>query len=110
MPTQRAEVLFNGKRVGELARKGGAYFFRYDDEYVASQAPPISLSLPKTRQLYVASYLFPFFSGLLAEGTNKSMQVRLLRLDDRDEFTRLLETAHTQTIGAVTVRELPADD
>jgi HipA-like protein len=110
MLTQRAEVLLNGKRVGELVRKDGAYFFRYDDAYFSSPAPPISLSLPKTRQLYVANYLFPFFSGLLAEGTNKSMQVRLLRLDAQDEFTRLLQTARTQTIGAVTVRELPADE
>ncbi|MBD2723742.1 HipA N-terminal domain-containing protein [Hymenobacter sp. BT189] len=97
----------NGRRVGVLSRDERAYRFRYDDAYLATAGPPISLSLPTTRQEYVSNYLFPFFSGLLAEGTNKSMQIRLLHLEEGDEFTRLLETAESQTIGAITVRKLP---
>ena len=107
MKTLQAEVLDNGQRVGILSREGHLYRFRYDDAYMQSPGPAVSLSLPKTRQEYVASYLFPFFSGLLAEGTNKSMQVRLLHFDEGDEFSRLLETAQSQTIGAITVRKLP---
>ena len=106
MTTIQAEVLDNGQRVGVLSRQGQVYTFQYDDAYFQSNGQAISLSLPKTRQQYTANYLFPFFSGLLAEGTNKSIQIRLLHLDENDDFTRLLETAQTQTIGAITVRKI----
>ncbi|TGE20400.1 phosphatidylinositol kinase [Hymenobacter aquaticus] len=107
MKRRQAEVLDNGQRVGLLTREATKYTFRYDDDYFQSDGPPISLSLPKTRQTYIANFLFPFFAGLLAEGTNKSLQTRQLQLDETDDFARLLLTAHTQTIGAITVRELP---
>lgn len=106
MKTRRAEVRNNGQRVGILTKAVGKYEFRYDDDYFLSDRPAISLSLPKTRQVYISNYLFAFFSGLLSEGTNKSLQTRQLHIDESDEFSRLLLTAHTQTIGAVTVREL----
>lgn len=111
MKTRRAEVLDNGRRIGLLTRDDALkYTFRYDDDYFQSDAPAISLSLPKTRQTYIANYLFPFFAGLLTEGTNKSLQTRQLRLDEADDFSRLLLTAHTQTIGAITVREVAGDE
>lgn len=106
MRTRSAEVLDNERRVGLLTQAVDKYIFRYDDDYFHSNEPAISLSLPKTRQEYISNYLFPFFAGLLAEGTNKSLQTRQLRLDDADDFSRLLLTAHTQTIGAITVREV----
>ena len=109
MKTRQAEVLDNGQRIGLLTKDDEKYTFRYDDAYFHSAAPAISLSLPKTRQTYIANYLFPFFAGLLAEGTNKSLQTRQLRLEAADDFARLLLTAHTQTIGAITIREIPAD-
>jgi HipA-like protein len=107
---KRAEVLSNGRRVGLLSREGSKYVFHYDDEYLQSNEPAISLSLPKTRQTYIANYLFPFFAGLLSEGTNKSLQTRQLHLDEADDFSRLLLTAHTQTIGAITVREVTSHE
>lgn len=106
MRPQRAEILNNGIRAGILSREPDKYVFRYDDDYFTSDAPAISLSLPKTRQTYIDNYLFPFFAGLLAEGTNKSLQTRQLHLSETDDFSRLLLTAHTQTIGAITVREV----
>jgi serine/threonine-protein kinase HipA len=39
---------------------------------------------------------------------NKDIQCRLLRIDENDDFTRLLQTAGDDTIGAITVK--PADD
>jgi len=110
MKHRSAEVLDNGRRVGLLSRATDKYVFRYDDGYFQSTEPAISLSLPKTRQTYISNYLFPFFAGLLAEGTNKSLQTRQLHLDENDDFSRLLLTAHTQTIGAITVREVPSHD
>lgn len=83
------------------------YVFRYDDSYYANPATyAISLSLPKTQQQFYSKVLFPFFFGLLAEGTNKQTQCRLLRIDENDHFSLLLATATSDTIGSVTVKEI----
>jgi len=50
--------------------------------------------------------LFSFFSGLLSEGINKDIQCRLLKIDENDDFTRLLKTAGEDTIGAITVKAI----
>ncbi|MBW6488067.1 HipA N-terminal domain-containing protein [Sulfurimonas sp.] len=49
--------------------------------------------------------LFPFFFNLLSEGNLKSMQCRELKIDEDDNFTRLLKTTQENTIGAITVEE-----
>lgn len=101
-------VYINGVLAGILDKvDGGTYTFTYEDGYFANEAmPAISLTLPKTRQEYESRSLFPFFYGLLAEGVNKDIQCRLLRIDEEDDFTRLLKTAGADTIGAVTVKEI----
>ncbi|MEO6358812.1 MAG: HipA N-terminal domain-containing protein [Ferruginibacter sp.] len=87
----------------------GQYLFRYTDAYFDNlQLPAISLSFPKTQQEYRAETIFPFFYGLLSEGINKDIQCRLLKLDESDDFTRLLLTAGYDTIGAITIK--PATD
>lgn len=105
---QQALVLENGIAAGILARTDdGRYTFRYHDTYVANpNMPAISLTLPKTTAIYESDVLFPFFYGLLAEGINKDIQCRLLKIDEEDDFTRLLKTADTNTIGSVTIQEL----
>jgi serine/threonine-protein kinase HipA len=60
--------------------------------------------LPKGQQVYQRKDLFPFFFGLLAEGINKNIQCRLLRIDEDDNFTRLLKTAGEDTIGGITIK------
>ena len=109
MKTQekKAEVNFNGIVVGYLSKTDNKYFFEYDKDYLNNQDnPPISLSLPKREDPYVADKLFPFFYGLLSEGDNKELQCRLLSIDENDHFTRLLKTAELDTIGGITVREI----
>lgn len=90
----------------------GGYIFRYDDSYFYnSMYPPISLTLLKTQQEYRSDTLFAFFEGLLSEGVNKDIQCRLHKIDENDEFARLLLTAQYDTIGAITIKpkydELP---
>lgn len=85
------------------------YLFRYSKEYLLTSQPSISLTLPKRPEAFVSPVLFSFFYGLLAEGIAKQIQCRELRIDENDHFTRLLRTAHTETIGAVTVREIPPE-
>ena len=80
------------------------FVFRYTPAYLASNQPPISLTLPKQPQAFRSPMLFAFFFGLLAEGTAKEIQCRDLQIDEKDHFSRLLRTAHSETIGAVTVR------
>lgn len=107
MKTRQAAVYVNDIWAGVLSQEPGRYLFAYDAAYLAApDLPAVSLSLPKSQRLHLAPVLFPFFSGLLAEGTNLSLQARVLRIDERDDFSLLLATAGQQTIGAVTVREL----
>jgi len=101
-------VYNNGVLAGTLEKKASDhYIFTYTDEYYNDRDMyAISLSFPKTQKQYEAKELFPFFYGMLAEGINKDIQCRLLKIDEEDDFTRLIKTAGEDTIGAITVREL----
>jgi HipA-like protein len=104
----KAGVYNNGRLAGIIGRlDGDTYYFTYTDEYFKNpELPAISLNFPKSQQQYAARELFPFFFGLLAEGINKDIQCRLLKIDENDDFTRLIKTAGEDTIGAITVKEL----
>lgn len=41
---------------------------------------------------------------MLSEGENRKIQAQLLHISPDDDFGILLVTAHTDTIGAVTVK------
>ena len=101
-----AEVFCNGVMAGILKEENrNSYVFRYYDNYFADgKKPAVSLTLPKTQQEYRSEFLFPFFANMLSEGTNRKLQSRLLRIDEKDDFGILLATAQYDTIGAVTVK------
>jgi HipA-like protein len=103
-------VFYNNELAGQIERRDdGHYVFNYRAEYQARpHARPVSLTLPLRQAKFESSVLFPFFSGLLAEGTLKELQCRLHRIDPDDNFTRLLKTTSHDVIGAVTVEEVPA--
>ncbi len=104
----KAGVYNNGMLAGILEKKDSeTYLFTYMDEYFYNPAMhAVSLGFPKTKKQYEAKELFPFFFGMLAEGINKDIQCRLLKIDENDDFTRLIKTAGEDTIGAITVKEL----
>lgn len=105
---RRANVYCRGVLAGVLEKNPKRYCFQYVPEYLHnSQCPAISLLFPKREAAFESAVLFPFFFGLLAEGENKAIQCRVLRIDEKDHFTRLLKTCATETIGAVTVEEIP---
>lgn len=106
MSYRQAAVFVNEHLAGTLRQEPGRYVFEYEPAYLLTELPAISLTLPKSQRVYISPVLFPFFSGLLTEGTNHSIQVRALHIAERDEFSLLLATAQRQTIGAVTVSEL----
>jgi len=106
MSEQKALVYYNNEVAGYLSKVDGKYIFRYDEDYLNEENyPSISLSLPKRMQPYESEKLFAFFYGLLAEGDNKEIQCRKLKIDEKDHFTRLIKTAAENTIGAITVKE-----
>jgi len=100
-------VFYNDRLAGTLKKAAKEYIFRYDDAYFQDgTTPAFSLTLSKARQEYHSKVLFPFCYGLLAEGDNKEIQRRLLKIDEDDDFTRLLQTASYDTIGAITIKPL----
>lgn len=105
----KAGIYNNKTLAGTLEKRApGDYVFTYADEYLADAAnPSISLTLPRSTKEHQSPVLFSFFAGLLAEGINKDIQCRLLKLDPADDFARLLKTATADTIGPITVTEIP---
>lgn len=105
---RKAQVFWNNTVAGTLTEvTPGEYIFRYEDAYFTDPAQPsISLTLPKKQQEYRSSYLFPFFFNMLAEGVNRNLQSRQLKIDENDYFGLLLATAQYDTIGAVTLKPL----
>ena len=102
---KRGTVYYRDLKAGELIRDDDGYCFRYDPVYLANPAyPEISATLPKSQVEYRSKHLFSFFFGLLAEGVQKERQCRELRIDENDDFTRLLETSAYGAIGAVYVK------
>src|SRR6266699_1374111 len=97
---RRANIYCRGILAGVLEKDSAGYCFQYVPDYLHHSAgPAISLSFPKQTAAFESAVLFPFFFGLLAEGDNKALQCRLLRIDEDDHFTRLLRTCTTETIG-----------
>jgi len=91
--------------VGEIYFDGSQYIFTYDGQFLdVSENFAISLTLPKRKEPFVSKHLHSFFSNLLAEGNLKKLQCKQLKIDEDDEFTRLVQTASYDTIGAITVR------
>lgn len=105
---RQANVYCRGVFAGVLSKdEAGTYRFQYDSEYTTNpRSPAISLSFPKQEAPFESPVLFPFFFGLLAEGEDKALQCRLLKIDESDHFTRLLKTCEAETIGGVTVKEV----
>jgi serine/threonine-protein kinase HipA len=101
---KRVEVLMHGVRAGVLEevvpRK--TYHFTYDEGY---KGPPVSLTMPVEKKVYVSDRFPPFFEGLLPEGFNLEALLRGLKIDAHDFFSQLAAVG-ADTVGAVTVRAL----
>ncbi len=96
-------VMVHGRRVGLLQEGAAGVTFTYDREYlVTTGAQAVSLTLPLQAEPFHGANVPPFFISLLAEGGLAVVQCRMLKLDERDLFGRLLATCR-DTIGAVTV-------
>ncbi|MEA3353177.1 MAG: HipA N-terminal domain-containing protein [Campylobacterota bacterium] len=105
---QKAGVYRNEILAGYISRdSNGNYMFVYTQEYlIMDDAKPLSVNLKLRLEPYISEHLFSFFYNMLAEGDMKDMQCKKLRIDKDDDFSRLLETTHHNTIGSVTVKRI----
>ncbi len=103
-----AKVFYKNEEAGIITQNdNGSYSFRYHSHWLNdAQKPPISLTLPKSTQEYHSSFLFPFFYNMLPEGTNKQMACVYYRIDPDDYFGLLLNTAKTDSIGAIRILKI----
>jgi serine/threonine-protein kinase HipA len=109
--SRAVKVYIKGTYAGILEETdSGHYSFRYDTAYYNNpDMPPVSLTMPKDKQEYLSPFLFPVFFNMTSEGDNRMIQSRHLHIDERDDFGILSATAHTDTIGAITVRPVKDD-
>ena len=105
---KQLSVYCKGVRAGVLIEKypGRDYSFKYDEDYLKSSLPAISLTLPKREEAYESEILFPFFTNLLPEGSNKRYICRKNKIDEEDYFGLLSIMANADFIGAVDVRRI----
>ena len=106
----RLSVYIKGIYAGELEKKGAqGYVFTYDEAYrTDSGLPALCLNMPKSQAVYESERLFPVFANMLAEGYNRRLQSRTMRIDENDDFALLAATATYDTIGAITVKPIDA--
>ena len=84
---------------------GKHYAFCYDENYLSSELPAISVTFPKRKEAYASDHLFPFFTNMLPEGANRKAICRHLRIDEQDFFGMLTAMAGKDFIGAVQIKE-----
>lgn len=100
------DVYYNETKAGMLTElnRGTSYTFKYEQEYLSSDLPPISATLSKREDAFESDLLFPFFSNMIPDGANRVVICRTLRIDDMDFFGILSAMADKDFIGAVSIR------
>jgi HipA-like protein len=101
-------VYRNGIMAGILTQENRHnYLFEYHHNYLLdADSKAISLTLPKTQEIFQSEVLFPFFYNMLSEGVNRTLQCRFFKIDENDHFGLLANIAQVDAIGAVTVKPL----
>ena len=98
-------VYVKNKEAGVLSKfRDGTYEFRYAPNYRLDESTDsVAFTIPKASPVHRSRVLFPFFYGLLAEGVQKQLQCRGLKIDEADHFTRLAETCVQEMSSCVSV-------
>ncbi len=101
------DVYLGNRLAGRLTERGlDDYEFVYNAHYLAdSETPAIALSLPKRKEPYCSSRIFPFFTNLLPEGSNRKAMCATFKVDDNDYFGMLEMICGMDCIGNVTLRK-----
>ena len=103
---RQCKVFVHGREAGILQETDAKeYVFTYDGEY---HGEPVCLAMPVRKESYHSMHLFPYFYNMLSEGSNRQVQSMLHHIDENDDFGIMMATAQYDTIGAVTVKPIPA--
>lgn len=99
-----AKVYVCDKEAGLLSERvfGKEYVFEYIDGYAGL---PVSLTMPIEQKFYSFNYFPPFFDGLLPEGHQLEGLLKHGKVDRNDYFSQLM-LAGSDTVGAVSVKEV----
>ena len=99
-----ADDLVQRRFAGILEETEDGYAFTYDDDYLAENGAPVSLTLPLSERVYRSEVLFSFFDGLIPEGWLLEVVSRSWKIDRNDRFGLLL-AACGDCIGDVSIRD-----
>jgi serine/threonine-protein kinase HipA len=99
---KQAKIYFKNDFAGILTESENGYAFLYDNQYLADNNEPISLTLPLKEMPFESKVLFPFFDGLIPEGWLLNIAQKNWKIDLRDRFSLLLACCK-DCIGAVSV-------
>ena len=103
---KQAKIFLNKTLAGVLTEDDLGYEFRYDSDYLKSDAAvAVSLTLPLTDKPYRDKVLFPFFDGLIPEGWLLDIAEQSWKISARDRFSLLLACCK-DCIGNVSVQPL----
>src|SRR5438046_7603331 len=102
--TRMAKIFVNDLLAGILTESpDGEYSFIYDTYYLSNEKNhPISLTLPKRKEVYTSDILFPFFDGLIPEGWLMDLGIKNWKLNSKDRMGLLLHLC-ADCIGNVSV-------
>jgi len=101
------DVYLDNRLAGRLTERGlDDYEFAYTAHYLDDpETPAIALSLPKREEPYRSNRIFPFFTNLLPEGSNRKAMCATFKVDDNDYFGMLEMICGMDCIGNVTLRK-----
>ena len=89
---------------GQLSTPRGSaeLLFSYDTEYLKSNHPALSVSLPRDKRSYEGNVVKAFFSGLLPDDTARHRLAGYLGISERNAFA-LLEAVGGECAGAISL-------
>lgn len=98
-----AYVYVRDNFAGVLQETDEGYSFAYDESYLQSNVPAVSLTLPLQKEPYISKTLFAFFDGLIPEGWLLNVVAHNWKINQSDRFGILL-VACKDCIGCVSIR------
>lgn len=104
--SRSAKVYVNDDLAGTLQETPeGEFHFQYENSYLNNPSSlPVSLTLPKRKEPYVSSFLFPFFDGLIPEGWLLDIATKNWKINPSDRIGLLFHLCQ-DCIGNVSVIE-----
>ena len=103
---RKGRIYVCDKVAGVLTEDEYGYHFAYDEQYLSDPASqPVSLTLPKRKDVFDSKILFPFFDGLIPEGWLLNVAERNWKIRRNDRMGLLLACCR-DCIGNVSVEPI----